>query len=84
MAQDAEKNKRLSNELNRVNKGQLDFQEAHQKDMLSQREKDFKVRYENMVKEHDTILKTLSAKFQEDANKIATTNSTDKKILGGE
>ncbi len=83
MTLDAEKNKRLSSELNRVNKEQLNFQETHQKDMLSQRDKDFKVRYENMVKEHDTILKNLSAKFEEDARKITASTSTDKKILGG-
>jgi len=83
MTLDAEKNKRLSSELNRVNKEQLNFQETHQKEMLSQRDKDFKVRYENMVKEHDTILKNLSAKFEEDARKITASTSTDKKILGG-
>lgn len=83
MTMDAEKNKRLSNEMNRVNKGQLDFQEAHQKDMLLQREKDFKVRYENMVKEHDVVLKNLSTKFDEDARKIMSSTSTDKKILDG-
>lgn len=81
MTMDAEKNKRLSSELSRVNKGQLDYQETHQKDMLSQREKDFKIRYENMVKEHDAVLKNLSAKFEEDAKRIAATTSTDKKIM---
>lgn len=82
MTMDAEKNKRLSSELNRVNHDQLTFQEMHQKDMLAQREKDFKVRYENMVKEHDTILKGLSAKFEADAQKVTASTSTDKKILG--
>lgn len=82
MTMDMEKNKRLSNELNRVNHDQLSFQELHQKDMLAQREKDFKVRYENMVKEHDTILKTLSAKFEADAQRVTASTSTDKKILG--
>lgn len=82
MVMDAEKNKRLSNEQNRVNKDQLTYQETHQKDMLSQRDKDFKVRYENMVKEHETILKNLSAKFEADAQKITASTSTDKKILG--
>lgn len=81
MTMDNEKNKRLSNELNRVNKGQLDFQESHQKEMLSQREKDFKVRYENMVSQHNSILQNLSAKFEEDARKITSSTSTDKKIL---
>lgn len=82
MTLDMEKNKRLSTEQNRVNHDQLTFQELHQKDMLAQREKDFKVRYENMVKEHDTILKGLSAKFEADAQQVTASTSTDKKILG--
>lgn len=82
MTMDGEKNKRLSAELNRVNHDQLQFQELHQKDMLAQREKDFKVRYENMVKEHDTILKGLTEKFQADADKVTASTSSDKKILG--
>jgi hypothetical protein len=81
MTMDMEKNKRLSNELNRVNQDQLTFQELHQKDMLTQREKDFKVRYENIVKEHDTILKNLSAKFDTDAQIFTASTSTDKKII---
>lgn len=81
MTIDAEKNNRLSNEVKIANKGQLDFQEAHQKDMLTQRDNDFKIRYTNMVKEHNSILDNLSAKFEEDARKIKFTTSEDKKIL---
>ena len=81
MTIDVEKNNRLSNEVKIANKGQLDFQEAHQKDMLTQRDNDFKIRYTNMVKEHNSILDNLSAKFEEDARKIKFTTSEDKKIL---
>lgn len=82
MTLDMEKNKRLNNEQNRVNHDQLSFQETHQKDMLAQREKDFKVRYENMVKEHDTVLKSLSAKFEADVQRVTASTSTEKKVLG--
>lgn len=82
MTMDAEKNKRLSNEQNRVNKDALDFQEKHQQDMLLQRDKDFKVRYENLVKEHDSVLKTLSDKFVADARKLTESTASDKRILG--
>lgn len=81
MTMDLEKNKRLSNEQKRVNMDELTFQEKHQKDMLMQREKDFKVRYENMVKEHDSILKNLTEKFEIDAKRVTHSTSTDKKIL---
>lgn len=81
MTMDAEKNKRLSDEKNRVNKDQLSFQDKHQQEMLKQREADFKVRYEKMVKEHDEILGHLSTKFAADVKKMVEQTSTDKKKI---
>lgn len=81
MSGDMEKNKRLSSEQNRVNKEQLDFQEKHQQDMLSQREKDFKVRYDKIVTEYNSILKDLSDKLDIDIKKIVEKTASDKKII---
>lgn len=81
MTMDAEKNKRLSDEKNRVNKDQLTFQDKHQQEMLRQREADFKIRYEKMVKEHDEILKHLSESFSADVKKMVEKTSTDKRRI---
>jgi HSP20 family molecular chaperone IbpA len=81
MVMDAEKNKRLSNEKVRVNKDQLEFQDKHQQEMLLQREKDFKVRYEKIVQEHNTILKDLSDKLESDVKSMVAKTSSDKKII---
>ncbi len=81
MTMDAEKNKRLSDEKNRVNKDQLLFQDKHQQEMLRQREADFKVRYEKMVKEHNDILKDLSTSFTADVKKMVDQTSTEKKLI---
>lgn len=81
MEMDAEKNKRLSAEKNRVNQDQLTFQDKHQQEMLRQREADFKIRYEKMVKEHDEILKTLSDRFSTDVKKMVEKTSSDKKTI---
>lgn len=81
MTLDAEKNKRLSDEKNRVNKEQLTFQDKHQQEMLKQREADFKVRYERMVKEHDEILGHLKTSFAADVKKMVEQTSSNKKTL---
>lgn len=78
---DAEKNKRLSDEKNRVNKDQLSFQDKHQQEMLRQREADFKTRYEKIVKEHNEILKNLSTSFSADVKKMVEQTSTEKKQI---
>ncbi|AUN98206.1 hypothetical protein C0V70_08825 [Bacteriovorax stolpii] len=81
MTMDAEKNKRLSDEKNRVHKDQLSFQDKHQQEMLKQRESDFKVRYERMVKEHDEILNHLKTTFAADVKKMVDQTSSEKKQI---
>jgi hypothetical protein len=78
---DIEKNKRLSSEQNRVGKEQINYQEKHQQDILAQREKDFKVRYETIVKDYNTILKDLSDKLEADVKKVVEKTSNEKKII---
>ncbi len=81
MSLDAEKNKRLSDEKNRVHHAQLSFQDQHQQEMLKQREADFKVRYEKMIKEHDEILGRLKTSFSADVKKMVEQTSADKKRI---
>jgi hypothetical protein len=81
MTLDGEKNKRLGTEKNRVNKEQLDYQDKHQQDVLAQKEKDFKVRYENIVKNYNSVLKELSDKLEADVKKVVEKTTNDKKII---
>lgn len=78
---EADKNKRLTDEKIRINNEQLNFQDRHQADMLKQREADFKVRYANMVKEHDSILKEISTRLEQDVKKMTEATSSEKKII---
>lgn len=77
----ADKNMRLTNEKERVNKEQLLFQDKHQQEMLKQKEADFKVRYERMVKEHDDILKRLSDSLNADVKKMVSQTSSEKQKI---
>ncbi|MBC7714189.1 MAG: hypothetical protein H7177_12670 [Rhizobacter sp.] len=78
---EAGKNKRLIDEKTRVNQEQLNYQDKHQQEMLKQRDADFKVRYENLVKQHDTTIKELTAHLDVDVKKMVEKTSTQKKIL---
>ena len=81
MAADGERNKRLADEKNRVATAQLSFQDKHQQNMLVQKDQDFKVRYEQMVKDHDSILKSISTRFEADVKKVVDKTSSDKKLV---
>lgn len=81
MTNEADRSKRLSDEKMRVNNDQLTFQDQHQQEMLKQRDADFKVRYENMVKEHEAILKDLGDKLEVDKKKMVQSTSSEKKVI---
>lgn len=83
MLVDADKNKRLSAEKTRVNNEQLSFQDKYQQEMLKQRDADFKIRYENIVKEHDAVLKDISTRLAADVKKMVESTSAEKKIIEG-
>ncbi|MBC7429428.1 MAG: hypothetical protein H7336_12495 [Bacteriovorax sp.] len=75
------KNKRLNDEKTRVNQEQLIYQDKHQHEMLKQRDADFKVRYENLVKQHDQTIKDLASHLDVDVKKMIDKTATQKKIL---
>lgn len=82
MLVDNEKNKRLSAEKTRVNNEQLNYQDKHQQEILKQRDADFKVRYANIVKEHETVLNDISTRLNQDVKKMVEKTSAEKKIMG--
>ena len=81
MINDAERNKRLADEKNRVATAQLTFQDKHQQNMMTQKDQDFKIRYEKMSQDHTEILKTLSEKFEADVRKVVEKTSSEKKTI---
>lgn len=78
---DFEKNTRLNAEKNKVNQAQSNFQEKYQQSLLLQKDQDFKVRYEKIVREHDDILKGLSERLDSDVKKMVESTSMRKKII---
>jgi HSP20 family molecular chaperone IbpA len=48
---------------------------------LAQKQSDFKIRYENLVKEHDTLLTQLKGHFDADVKKMAMESAVQKKAI---
>ena len=81
MDKTTEQNKRLEAEKNRTQTDELNYLDAHQKDMLAQKQSDFKIRYENLVKEHEGLIEKLKTHFEADVKKMVETNSGQKRII---
>jgi HSP20 family molecular chaperone IbpA len=78
---DLDKNTRLSNEKLRVNQEQMNYQDKHQQSLLVQKDQDFKVRYEKIVKEHDDIIQNLSSRFKKDVQSLVDKTAKDKSLI---
>lgn len=81
MDKESEQNKRLEGEKVKSQKAELSYLDNHQKDVLAQKQADFKVRYENMVKEHDAVLTELKTHLDSDIKKMIEQSSTQKKTI---
>lgn len=75
----AQQGKRLEMEKAQVQKEELSYLENHHKDILNQRTADFKVRYESMVKQHESILNELQTNLDADMKKMVVSTSSQKK-----
>ena len=76
-----EQNKKLEAEKIKVQNVELSNLDTHQKDVLTQKQNDFKIRYENLVKEHDTLLNQIKTQFEADVNKLALQSATQKRNI---
>ena len=77
----AEKNKRLETEKVKAQTAELNYLDNHQKDILAQKQIDFGVRYENLVKEHESLISELKAHFAADVKKMVEQNSSQKRVI---
>ncbi len=76
-----EKNKRIENQKAQVQQQDLNFLENHQRDLIKQKQADFKVRYEKLIAEHENILNELKNHLSSDVKKMLEQTSTQKKVL---
>jgi HSP20 family molecular chaperone IbpA len=81
IVKNTEQNKRLETEKIKVQTAELNYLDNHQKDILAQKQSDFKIRYENLVKEHDTILTQLKGHFDADVKKMTMESAVQKKAI---
>jgi HSP20 family molecular chaperone IbpA len=81
MDKNTEQNKRLEVEKSKVQTDEVTYLDNHQKDILNQKQSDFKIRYENLVKEHESLLTELKTHFAADVKKMVESTSGQKKII---
>ncbi|MBP9679939.1 MAG: hypothetical protein KBD76_00925 [Bacteriovorax sp.] len=81
MSKTMQQGKRLEQEKVQVQKDELTFLENHQKEMISQKDADFKVRYENIVKEHDATIAEIKSHLEHDIRKMISDTSAQKRMI---
>ena len=81
VARDLKDNKLIEEEKSNVHKAELSYLDNHQKEMMAQKQNDFKIRYEKLVKEHDAVLADLKIHLEKDVKSIVNQNSEQKKLI---
>lgn len=76
-----EKNKRLESEKLRVQADELKYLDDYHKNLMEQKNKDFKIRFENLSKGHEATLKNIKTKLDEEVYKLQLSTSKDKKLI---
>lgn len=76
-----QKSKRTINEKSTIQKEELSFLDKHQKDVLTQKQTDFNVRYQNLIKEHNGLLAELKTHFESDVKKMVEQTSSQKRTI---
>ena len=78
------KNKRLESEKIKAQTAELNYLDNHQKDILAQKQAEFSTRYENLTKEHETLLNDLKTHFAADVKKMLEKNSSQKRVIANQ
>ncbi|MFA6238617.1 MAG: Hsp20 family protein [Bacteriovorax sp.] len=77
----SDKDRRLVQEKMVIQQAELNYLDNHQKDILSQKQNDFKVRYDNLVNEHNALIEDLKSSFEADVKKMAQETTVQKRNI---
>lgn len=81
MDKNVEENKQIVQAKTEAQNGQLKYLDDHQKDVLAQKQADFKIRYENMIKEHDIALAQIKSQLDFDMKKMIQESAIQKQMI---
>jgi HSP20 family molecular chaperone IbpA len=81
MQMTTDRNKRLEMEKVRVQQDELNYLDKYHKNLVDQKQADFKTRYEQLTKEHDRILNDIKSKLDQDIKVETAKNAQTKKSL---
>lgn len=69
---------RLADEKTRIYSDRLTYMDNFHQNLMTQKENDFKVKYQNIVKQHEEILKEIQHKFDEEVRSLQNSTSQEK------
>ena len=70
--------KRLADEKTRIYSDRITYMDKFHQNLMTQKENDFKVKYQNIVKQHEEILKDIQNKFDEEVRSLQNTTAKEK------
>lgn len=73
--------KRIIDETTRIQNDRLGYLEKFHQSLMLQKEEDFKVKYQNIVKQHEEVLKDIQKKFEEEVRHLQNSTSEQKQTI---
>lgn len=73
--------KRIIDETSRIQNDRLGYLEKFHQSLMLQKESDFKVKYQNIVKQHEEVLKDIQKKFEEEVRHLQNSTSEQKQTI---
>lgn len=73
--------KRIIDETTRIQTDRLGYLEKFHQSLMLQKEEDFKVKYQNIVKQHEEVLKDIQKKFEEEVRSLQNSTAEKKQTI---
>ena len=70
--------KRLADEKTRIYSDRITYMDKFHQNLMTQKENDFKIKYQNIVKQHEEVLKDIQNKFDEEVRNLQNTTAKEK------
>lgn len=70
--------KRLADEKTRIYSDRITYMDKFHQNLMTQKENDFKIKYQNIVSQHEDILKNIQDKFANEVRELQNTTAKEK------
>ncbi len=73
--------KRLVDEKTRINTDRLNYLDSFHQSLVQQKEQDFKIKYQNIVNQHEEMLNDIQKKFDSEVRNLQESTSKQKSMI---